>query len=63
MKIVGSAVEGARPRQMMDAKPTSTEARTLLWSRIIILTVSQNCKEKRKKKKKKKERKKKKCQG
>lgn len=42
--MVGSVVEGARPRQTTAAKPTSTEASTLLWSRMIIFTVSQNCK-------------------
>lgn len=47
-------VEGAKPRQTIDANPTSTEARTLLWSRIIILMVSQNWGGKKKNKEKKK---------
>lgn len=45
-------VEGAKPRQTIDANPTSTEARTLLWSRIIIFTVSQNWRGKKRKEEK-----------
>lgn len=39
-------MEGATPRQTIDASPTSTDASTLLWSRIIIFTVSKNWKKK-----------------
>lgn len=47
--MVGIVVEGATPRQTIDASPTSTDASTLLWSRIIIFTVSQNWGKKKKK--------------
>lgn len=50
MKMVGSVVEGATPRHTIDASPTSTDASTLLWSRIIIFRVSQNWKNKNKQK-------------
>lgn len=42
--MAGRVVYDASPRQTMDANPKIAEARTLLWSRMIVFTFSQNWK-------------------